>query len=1067
MAKNLNELEKLKQEIQKQKAKQQQNIEIVNVAKPPLIVPRFKAHLNERKHEESETRAFLSDMLRKKYKKYLSSASKLYMRENEDLEAVERWEEETEEEKRRYIYKVFGMDPEGMKTRSFFMDKLNGLTIELQDNFIENYLQQNATYQVYYHTWSTSENIKNDIAQVYQNEDAKLTQNFTRMSVIIDDIYNNAINFSNEHKLDIPYLKKESEKDSLDNRIYYQEFVRAILRSNNKSEKISYEDYKEVYFEDQKAFLAENMENLSMRKFKRKFEEEYANMFNVYDQIYKNYEQEYLQNEGKYTSDDFKKLHKIFAKVYIRYAKSLNRILVNHHKPKVNFSHLPIEKLAQYIQNTEKILLRDSDPKYIVSLRNFSVKKLRKAADALEIKYQENTDNNNILYLILAKNLVLKGNQKVDLEELKAQALKAKLEVSDLDDIITLTNKLDNLKLDKDKHSKSQKLYLSGTTADRNKIREKIKTNNPRLSTDEINALVSEEANAIELMPKEKYDLIQYITSITNTSFKKYNNLNIDELSVIADDLKMEGKNNNIQKNPNFFGRKTMALDKKQLGKIRCIDEYKKFDWLPTKINNIWISSDNIGDIAEFIFPEEKINVTILDTLSFYKPNFNFYMLQCSDKRKEQNGIIFTCYDKEDNPINFYIAYEFDLNNSSKLEEDADFVFNIEENNLHNVVIQSESLYNRKLQYDEIKRQQDVKNIENLLDKPINEDAKLVAAKYLQYQLLSQSPNNKYYQDFTKKSYTWSVTENLVKESANISDLYRNLAEIAVYLKIDKTVIFQNRVASMYYSAEIFSVLTPDDKFPELYLLNEQSEIDAIISIIREDVEIVKNEIGVIYEELKRNKVFNLADSKINPVINLQGQTAESTCENYQDLNKINLKDRIFYSDTNGKRYCFSIFDILQSKDGINPHNGKKMQKRFIKDVKDKFNLEFIKFGLTEQDIPSTQEKISNNTGLWELVIQSVIRLNKSEVVENVKDENDDNDDESNDDTTDDDGKENTVEEKEEVDSDEEKEDVSIHKCDYCKKQIKLRLFKSVKIVKNKPKIVYFCCVDCFSFFKF
>ena len=55
-------------------------------------------------------------------------------------------------------------------------------------------------------------------------------------------------------------------------------------------------------------------------------------MFNVYDQIYKNYEQEYLQNEGKYTSDDFKKLHKIFAKVYIRYAKSLNRILVNHHK---------------------------------------------------------------------------------------------------------------------------------------------------------------------------------------------------------------------------------------------------------------------------------------------------------------------------------------------------------------------------------------------------------------------------------------------------------------------------------------------------------------------------------------------------------------------------------------------------------------------------------------------------------------------------------------------------------------------------------------------------------------
>jgi hypothetical protein len=523
----------------------------------------------------------------------------------------------------------------------------------------------------------------------------------------------------------------------------------------------------------------------------------------------------------------------------------------------------------------------------------------------------------------------------------------------------------------------------------------------------------------------------------------------------------------------------------------RDIPWLKEMPWMEN-VKKTFIAAppnENKDLISEYCFLKEKVQIggTI-----WYPVKKNFSSLMCNSFRT-RDGKVLTAKINSGKEVRMQVAY---LTTSDKF------------------IIQDDEVFNAERKYIYQKNLSRGKEIERLLNSKVNKNAEQLTRVRLSEILKKVAPEIKDYESAETK-YITDAVKKMVEISVTTKDLFKNLANIQVYLE-NPNRVFALRVKESYYTAEILVTLTQEEKLPELFDDPDTTEDNILLitsKINREISNFIQRMGENMYQKEYVTENVPLNPSRIVPVrYNLKKW--KHGCTNKDDVKDIPDAHVVYYKE-DGQVYCLLISDIfkqLKTENPSNPITGKNLDKDFLQ----RFTEVYSKFNITETDnsdiptpsvivspspvkispkkqllAPELLDKIIKNINtLWNELYpeQSESESDEEVIVEKVKspptkDKIDKLFDSSTDDDDDDSKKEErdlfgsyTDSEKDDKDEedDEEKDDgnspgtrLTIKKgfvCQKCEKDIDVnKALKTIIEANEKFHPIYFCCVVCFE----
>ena len=505
--------------------------------------------------------------------------------------------------------------------------------------------------------------------------------------------------------------------------------------------------------------------------------------------------------------------------------------------------------------------------------------------------------------------------------------------------------------------------------------------------------------------------------------------------------------------------------------------------------------------ISEYCFLKEKVQI---GRTNWYPVKRNFSSLMCNSFRTH-DGKVLTAKINSGKEVRMQIAY---LTTSDKFIIQDDEVFSAERKYIYQKNLtrgkEIEQMLNSKVN----------KNTEQLTRIRLSEILKKVAPEIKDY----ESPETKYITDAVKK---------MVETSVSAKDLFRQLANIQVYLE-NTNRVFAFRVKEAYYTPQILVTLTQEEKLPELFDDPETTEdkILLITSTINREISNFIQRMGEsMYQKEYVTENVPLNPSRIVPArYNLKKW--KNGCTNKDDVKDIPDAHVVYYKE-DGQVYCLLISDIfkqIKTENPSNPITGKNLDKDFVQ----RFTELYSKFNITETDnfviptpspvkispsptpspvkispkkallAPELLDKIIKNINkLWtelypeqpdsdsddeEVIVEKVKSPPSKDKIDDLFDSSSDDDpkkeernlfgsytDSEKDDDEDDDEKDD-----EDEDEDEDEKDgnspgtrtiiIKGFVCQNCKKDIDVdKCLKTIIETNRKFHPIYFCHVDCFE----
>lgn len=433
----------------------------------------------------------------------------------------------------------------------------------------------------------------------------------------------------------------------------------------------------------------------------------------------------------------------------------------------------------------------------------------------------------------------------------------------------------------------------------------------------------------------------------------------------------------------------------------KCIQQIRSYSWIKYKVVETYISKANnhhldmsfVNDNRESIKKEGKI---------WYSVNNNFYLLQCTSKKRVQDGNVLTCISEEGKRFDFMVGYTISIPNKK-------FVLQF--------IIQDEELFKKEIEYLRTRNSTYRTKINDLLNKSIDTESTLLVSRYISQELLKVAPNQMAYKDYTTKTaFVPMLVKNIKDDTKQESNrvLFTAVANIVIYLQIPESKVFKTRIKYLYYDPVILSDLSPEDKFPELF---SDPDVDDIYQ---------KSATSSICSSVK-NIVIELVNKfyiHLNPTAIRHPQT-------YTPLSII-LKKNVNSEDNNPEDN-----NPDNDYDNNNPDND-------YDDI------------ISEEEVPKVSKKDMVIPDLWKILTKD-IKEREEDIAKDagIKEDEEEEDDEKYE------SLESADEEKtRRGDSEVDKKEL----CEYCNKFISGNSeFKSVIHDNNKSRIVKFCTIKCFE----
>jgi hypothetical protein len=400
--------------------------------------------------------------------------------------------------------------------------------------------------------------------------------------------------------------------------------------------------------------------------------------------------------------------------------------------------------------------------------------------------------------------------------------------------------------------------------------------------------------------------------------------------------IELDFDGNIIEKIPTVLKPKTkppiVTEEKIQITQYKgCFADQRDIPWLKEmpwmeNVKKTFITAppnENKDLLSEYCFLKEKVQI---GGTNWYPVKKNFSSLMCNSFRT-RDGNVLTAKINTGKEVRMQVAY---LTTSDKF------------------IIQDDEVFNAERKYIYQKNLTRGKEIERLLNSKVNKNAEQLTKVRLSEILKKVAPEIKDYESAETK-YIIDAVKKMVETSVSVKDLFKQLANIQVYLE-NPNRVFALRVKEVYYTPEILVTLTQEEKLPELFddPYTTEDNILLITSTINREISNFIQRMGEsIYQKEYVTENVPLKPSRIVPVrYNLKKW--KHGCTNKDDVKDIPDAHVVYYKE-DGQVYCLLISDIFnQIKTGnpSNPITGKNLDKDFIK----RFVELYSKFNITETD---------------------------------------------------------------------------------------------------------------------
>ena len=368
---------------------------------------------------------------------------------------------------------------------------------------------------------------------------------------------------------------------------------------------------------------------------------------------------------------------------------------------------------------------------------------------------------------------------------------------------------------------------------------------------------------------------------------------------------KLRGHNDYVQKK---YEQPTKNFDEDQIQYVKTqidntsdeyfnkeyFEMYQQPPWIPYKIVKIYITSENILEIDEFInrnLPSEKH-----ENKTWYPVNTVFFKLLSvtSFFNKSQEGTVLTIKNKENN-IKLSVGYKI----------------------ANDFIIQDENMFNEEIKYIKKINLSDKQKINNIYTEAVTEDVVNYAQNILSKTLLeSTNLSSKYLES---SEYIKKAINTIYNSNENVRGFIEQLGNLIVYFNKNISSIANNiflkRVVAGYYLPDILVNLSPEDKLPEIFLNKYTSlkEKDNVAFVINSNVNIFcENFVKYIYNIRNPHNHVRFGGNRY-----LAEYTRDkNNCLNYKKIFTIPNNELFYYHVLNGKHtgktICYKISDLYE-----------------------------------------------------------------------------------------------------------------------------------------------------------
>ena len=383
---------------------------------------------------------------------------------------------------------------------------------------------------------------------------------------------------------------------------------------------------------------------------------------------------------------------------------------------------------------------------------------------------------------------------------------------------------------------------------------------------------------------------------------------------------------------------------------LKCFANFETYKWISGKVQSIWIADPVGTKLSKFTdkglvnLPSPRIKPYAQNTslsingIQFFQADKEFFNLQCNKNsaRRIQEGQTLTCYDIYNSPVKFIVGYVIS-GNTQQLSEYSKKSFKINSETYKNsrFIIQDEEIFGLEVEALKTVYKNREENVTALLKGRVTPHSIEVASRFLSQNLKSIAPQIKDYNQLSP--YIQIAINSILKgPDQTTEDLYREVASVIVYLNISDAEIFKKRVKAEYYLPDILMILSPQDKFPEVFDsehgVSEQTKNNIVSYVMTLSSRTIHDMADFQYRST--NPTLTRPWNPINTPEIERIKYDESVCVNLPDVKNCQRENIVFSTDDNGQTFCFDIdklADQFNSRNFINPKTGNRFSKDFIR----------------------------------------------------------------------------------------------------------------------------------------
>jgi len=966
---------------------------------------------------------------------------------------------------------------------------------EILRKFITDYLQDSISYVKFVNVWlagSRGEEAKKELELQEENELAKMA----KVGKLSDDEKEQVKKLTSERD----FYKKILDKGEEISKSLIKRMLKKLTAKENKEDvSLDIERYKKIL---------ENDEEISKSLIEKKLDIVVKKLNNIIGA-------HVIVKEHKLTAKE--RVYKERLQIFIRYIDSISNGLSPDETRQILMSEFPGQ-----IQAIETIIWDEKGPEVSKEIMNRLLRSLLEEEVFMYAKYigvpsHESRNKEGAIDSILriqyrVKKQGIKQLTRIESAGWNRAARENELYGFDKD---TLRDIAKNAKIKIPKDSSEQQIIQLILNYDENLSKFvtedeekyvliekiiKITKRDPSVymlwSLDELKQRVAalDDVDDVHTVEDQKNEYLKRLSEIVDMSLPPYNNAYSWSNKKLVKILKNIGGDNWETYRPNV----------EEYDNTECVDNYKMFKWIPGRVTGVWIQFSNKNKKFHQYITNNSI---VEDGMHWYQAGRKFFSLQCNKykEKRSQKGAMYTCFDSDNNPVQMKLGFTlagitYDSTPSIDPKQFRGRTRVIKNDKDQQVtrtfIIQNEILFGLQKQEDRKYDHSQKIQIQSLLQDLITDVSKNLVMKELSNSFLQIASDKKDYgiisieksNDLNDKKPHKNIDYNtpylriLVDSLTGGIDttneqLFRNVAELLVYLNIPEAKTFKHNIENEYYLPDMMATLSPDEKFPEFF---EDSDVtDQTSSQVLANI---KNQENSIVEGLAE-KLFSIVDPRrkrttIQRELTGPGQTIKTkkrltACANKDRVNDLSDDQIVYYRDTDNKVYCFSIdelFDQFVKKDFKNPETGVEFNTKFIKRFDELYNRKLSeeglmttffqqKYGLEIKDSPKNEDSNSKKPviniapDLWDTVGKDIAEL-EDELTNEAPLDGDEIDEQ----------RDEQRKTKDKNEGRRESDEISeTDACTYCKNHILDDAIKTIVKHGDESRIIKFCSFKCFE----